>query len=78
MRVLVKRYFRARWGFWEPGTFKHNLKQMLPFFFALGESYPEMEGFTFLTRPMIEPGYAGRFHDGKAHRSHTALPHSSQ
>lgn len=55
MRALVKRYFRARLGFWEPATFTENLKSMKPFFWALGESFPEMEAFTFLTRPMIEP-----------------------
>src|SRR5260370_7422158 len=33
MRSLVKRYFRARIGFWEPMTFKCSLKDMKPFFY---------------------------------------------
>lgn len=55
MRALVKRYFRARVGFWEPVTLKGRLGDMKPFFQALGKHYPEMGTFTDLTRSMIEP-----------------------
>ena len=55
MRWLVKRYFRARLGFWEPHSFKDMLGDMKPFFFALGNAYPELESFAALTREMIEP-----------------------
>lgn len=55
MRWLVKRYFRARLGFWEPRSFKDMLGDMKPFFFALGNAYPELESFAPLTREMIEP-----------------------
>jgi integrase len=55
MRWLVKRYFRARLGFWEPCSFKGTLGDMKPFFFVLGNTYPELESFTPLTREMIEP-----------------------
>src|SRR5260370_12105261 len=55
MRSLVKRYFRARIGFWEPMTFKCSLKDMKPFFYALGKTYPEQDSFSSLTRQMIEP-----------------------
>jgi integrase len=55
MRWLVKRYFRARLGFWEPRSFKDALENMKPFFFALGNACPELESFAPLTREMIEP-----------------------
>jgi integrase len=55
MRGIIKRYFRARIGFWEPRSFSQALGDMKPFFLALGEKYPEIETFADLTRPMIEP-----------------------
>ena len=55
MKELVKRYFRARIGFWEAETFKQSLKDMKPFFWALEKAYPEIETFASLTRSMIEP-----------------------
>jgi integrase len=55
LRELVKRYFRVHVTFWEAATFVQELTHMKPFFFALGEIYPEMATFAELTRPMIEP-----------------------
>src|SRR5260370_7738308 len=36
-------------------TFKCSLKDMKPFFYALGKTYPEQDSFSSLTRQMIEP-----------------------
>lgn len=55
LRTLVKRYFRARIGFWEATTFRNRLKDMKPFFIALGNTYPEVASFAALSRKMIEP-----------------------
>ena len=55
MRALVKRYFRARVSFWEARSLNGVLTVMMPFFFALGNAYPELETFASLTREMIEP-----------------------
>jgi integrase len=55
LRNFVKRYFRARIGFWEPRTFKGTLISMMPFLTALGETHPHIDSFTALNRTMIEP-----------------------
>src|SRR5947209_3394909 len=55
LKALVKRYFRARVGFWSALTFKNVLKSMKPFLIALGEKYPHVETFSVLSREMIEP-----------------------
>ena len=55
LRALVKRYFRARLGFWEAASPHGILNSMKPFFVALGKTYPEMRSFAALTREMIEP-----------------------
>lgn len=55
LRALVKRYFRARLGFWAAASPRHILNSMKPFFVALGKTYPEMRSFAALTREMIEP-----------------------
>ena len=49
LRWLVKRYFRARLGFWEPRSFKGMLGDMKPLFFALGNAYPEILGALIAT-----------------------------
>ncbi len=55
LRDLIKRYFRARVNFWQPATFRPYLKHVKPFLTRLGESYPDLDSFTDLTREMIEP-----------------------
>jgi len=55
LKQLVKRYFRARLGFWESITFNHTLVDMKPFLIALGNRYPALESFAPLTREMVEP-----------------------
>ena len=55
MRALVKRYFRARLGPWEARSLNVALGEMKPFFFVMGNAYPELETFAPLTRKMIEP-----------------------
>ncbi len=55
LRDLIKRYFRARINFWQPATFRPYLKHVKPFLTRLGESYPDLDSFTDLTREMIEP-----------------------
>jgi integrase len=59
MKDLIKRYFRARIGLWEASTFYNRLKDMKPFFWAVGRAYPEIETFAAFTRPMIEPLLTG-------------------
>src|SRR5689334_23120936 len=55
LRDLVKRYFRARMGFWEARTFATVLGHMKPFFSVFNRVYPEMTSFAVLSREMIEP-----------------------
>ena len=38
LKKLIKRYFRARVGFWEASSFCHALKDMKPFLIALGSA----------------------------------------
>ncbi len=55
LQPLVKRYFRARFGFWHPSSMKQYLRWLKPFFWNLQASYPELTSFVSLTRAMIEP-----------------------
>lgn len=55
LRALVKRYFRAKVGFWEAVSLNRMLNSMKPFFVALAQSYPDMPSFADLTRERIEP-----------------------
>jgi integrase/recombinase XerD len=55
LKQFIKRYFRARVGFWESITFNHTLIDMKPFLIALSSRYPELESFAPLTREMVEP-----------------------
>ncbi len=55
LRALVKRYFRAKLGFWEAVSFNRMLNSMKPFLVAVGQTYPDMPSFAELTREMIEP-----------------------
>ena len=55
LKALVKRYFRAHLGFWEPSTHKEYLGHLKPFLRNLEDRYPGLTSFAPLTRPMIEP-----------------------
>jgi hypothetical protein len=55
LQPLVKRYFRARLGFWNPSSMKQYLRWLKPFLWNLHASYPELPSFACLTRAMIEP-----------------------
>ncbi|MGH9879942.1 MAG: tyrosine-type recombinase/integrase [Pyrinomonadaceae bacterium] len=55
LRELIKRYFRARVGFWRPATFRPYLKHIKPFLIRLGELHPGLDSFAELTREIIEP-----------------------
>lgn len=55
LKTLVKRYFRARLGFWEVTTLKTHFMEIQPFLLIFGEAHPEAESFAFLTREMMEP-----------------------
>lgn len=55
LKAVIKRYFRARLGFWTPVTQTHNLHLMKPFLIEVGRVYPDLCSFAALSRPMIEP-----------------------
>lgn len=55
LKALVKRYFRARLGFWGASTFSAYLWRIKPFLLGLSNRYPDMESFAPLTRQMVEP-----------------------
>lgn len=55
LRALVKRYFRARVGYWEADSFRSYLRRLKPFFLALSARYPDLASFAPLTRAMLEP-----------------------
>ncbi len=67
-KALIKRYFRAHIGFWEPATFKHQLQSMKPFLLTFVTQYPEVESFADVSRAMIEPFLTCfTWHDQKGH-----------
>jgi len=68
LRTVVKRYFRTRLGVWEPLSLRTYLQRMRPFFLALSATYPTLESFAELTRPMIEPLlHGGQWTDAQGH-----------
>jgi integrase len=55
LKALVKRYFRARLGFWNPSSLKQYLRWLKPFLWNLQDRYPDLASFAPLTRAMVEP-----------------------
>lgn len=55
LKGLIKRYFRARIGFWEPGTLRRYLEYLKPFLMGFQARYPALESFASLSREMAEP-----------------------
>ncbi len=55
LKALVKRYFRARLGFWQPSSLRQYLRWLKPFLWNLQTRHPDLASFAQLTRAMIEP-----------------------
>ena len=55
LKAVVKRYFRARLGFWQPSTLRSYLRWLQPFLWNLDNCYPGIASFATLTRAMVEP-----------------------
>jgi integrase len=55
LKAVVKRYFRARLGFWQPASLRSYLRWLKPFLWNLENTYPGLASFAPLTRAMIEP-----------------------
>jgi integrase len=70
LKALVKRYFRARLGFWQPSSLKQYLKWLHPFFWNLEQTYPGLASFAPLTRAMIEPVLTAPFWIDERGRRH--------
>src|SRR5712691_3074890 len=55
LKALVKRYLRARLGFWQPSSLRSYLRWLKPFLWNLETTYPDLASSAPLTRAMIEP-----------------------
>lgn len=70
LKMLVKRYFRARLGFWQPSSLKQYLNWLKPFLWNLEATYPGLATFAPLTRAMIEPILTATFWIDERGRRH--------
>jgi integrase len=61
LKAIVKRYLRARLGFWQPSSLKSYLKWLKPFLWNLNNRYPDLASFAALTRAMMEPVLTASF-----------------
>ena len=55
LKALIKRYLRARLGFWQPSSLRPYLRWLKPFLLNLQTTYPDLASFAPFTRAMIEP-----------------------
>jgi hypothetical protein len=53
LKAVVKRYFRARLGFWQPSSLKSYLGWIRPFMWNLQQMYPDLASFAILTRAIM-------------------------
>ncbi len=68
LKAVVKRYFRARLGFWEPSSLSSYLRWLKPFLWNLDNRYPGLASFAAVTREMIEPVLTASWIDERGRR----------
>src|SRR5258706_5836771 len=61
LKAVVKRYLRARLGFWQPSTLRSYLRWLQPFLWNLDNCYPGIASFATLTTAMLEPVLTASF-----------------
>jgi integrase/recombinase XerD len=71
LKALVKRYLRARLGFWQPSSLRQYLRWLKPFLWNFEHLYPDLASFASLTRTMIEPILTATFWIDERGRRHT-------
>jgi hypothetical protein len=70
LKALVKRYLRARLGFWQPASLRSYLRWLKPFLWNVEHRYPDLGSFAPLTRAMIEPLLTAPFWIDERGRQH--------